>query len=173
MRVIIVALLVAAAGAGSAQPPTAQRRAEILQRVTDCRKIATDAQRLACFDGSVRLLDEAEARRDVVVADREQQRAAAQSAFGYGGPPLPKARAAKVPREEIQQLTTKAVSVSRNPFGQLVVVLEGGAAWQQTDQEFVGGRPRVGSTIVIKRAALGSYKMSIDGQIAVRARRID
>ena len=72
--------LILLAGALVAPPITAAPaakavgRAAELQKLIDCRKIADNTQRLACFDAAAASFDQAEAKGDIVVVDREQAR---------------------------------------------------------------------------------------------------
>ena len=50
--------------------------------------------------------------------------------------------------------------------------LEDGGVWAQTDNELIGHDPHRGSKVEIKKAAMGSFFMKIDGQRALRARRV-
>ena len=49
--------------------------------------------------------------------------------------------------------------------------MQDGAVWRQIDDEFLSRAPHAGSAIVIRRAMLGSYMLSVDGQPGVRAHR--
>jgi len=67
-------LTATAVSAQSEKAPKVEGRAVILQRLLDCRKEADDAARLACYDAQVAAVDQAEAKGDIVVVDREQAR---------------------------------------------------------------------------------------------------
>ena len=49
--------------------------------------------------------------------------------------------------------------------------LDSGAVWRQTDGNKLSRRPKPGSTVEIRSAALGSYFMNVDGQTAIRVKR--
>src|SRR5690606_15796466 len=77
------ALLAAAAAGASALAQTAPpERAATVQALADCRKLSEDSARLACYDKAVAALDQAEARGDIVVVDRDQARKVRRQAFG-------------------------------------------------------------------------------------------
>jgi hypothetical protein len=61
----------------------------------------------------------------------------------------------------------KSVSGSR---GALIVTLENGQVWQQTDSKSIS--PLKKKEARIYQAALGSYKMKLDGGLAFRVERI-
>ena len=62
--------------------------------------------------------------------------------------------------------------MTRNADGGWVLTLEDGARWEQANSTLLGANPRPGSVVVIKRAALGSFKMAVDGGPSMKARRI-
>lgn len=159
----------ALAGAAGAQETPA--RATVLQNLLDCRNVAEDAARLACYDRAAGVLDQAEAKGDVVVVDREQARAVRQQAFGFSLPSIAIFERGATP-EEIDNVTGVAKRAYQTSQGKWVVELEDGAVWQQIDSERIGRRPRAGSKIEIRKASLGSYFMNVDDQRAVRARRV-
>ena len=73
--------------------------------------------------------------------------------------------------EEVDRLSAKAVAAFRDVRGKWVIKLEDGAVWHQTDDNEIFRDPRPGSTVVISKAALGSFFIKVDGQQAVRAHR--
>lgn len=160
---------------------SAQERAPAaLQKVVDCRAIADDKARLACFDASVAQLDAARASGDVVAFDREEVKKTRRRLFGFSLPGLsifgggdkdgdPRKR---VEQEEVKEIVGKIGAVSKNRDGGWVLTLEDGARWEQMDSITLGRSPKPGATLTIKRAALGSYKMSVDGGPSMKARRI-
>src|SRR5437764_11986088 len=87
-RRLTVATLAAGLAAGVAWgakqplPPTAPA----VQNVLNCRQIADDKERLACFDKTVAGMATAETTGDLVAIDKAQRRAARRQAFGL---PLP------------------------------------------------------------------------------------
>lgn len=172
-RAGIAAAAVAAAAlsatAVSAQPKV-EGRAQILQRLLDCRSVADDAARLACYDAQVAAVDQAEAKGDIVVVDREQARTVRRQAFGFSLPSITMFERGEAP-EEVENVTGVVKRAYRNAAGKWVVVLEDDAVWAQIDTERVPREPRAGMEVKIRRAAIGSYFMNLGGQRAVRARR--
>lgn len=148
------------------------RRAAVLQDVVDCRRIAESAQRLACFDAAAARLDEAASSGAVVVVDREQVQQARREIFGFSVPSFDlfgggEGRAAPPPIENVEAVIE---AYTRGGDGRLVLTLENGQVWRQIDGETASARR--GATVRIRRAALGSYLANIDGQIAIRVRRV-
>ena len=75
-------------GDGGPQIRLLEERAKELQQLIDCRKIADPTQRLACFDQAASSLDQAEAKGDIVVVNREQARKVRRQAFGFTMPSI-------------------------------------------------------------------------------------
>lgn len=164
-------LVLAAPAVASAQGPAADSpRASQFDALVACRSIDDGAQRLTCYDSAAARLAAAEQSGEVVVVSRDQARAARRQAFGFGLPSLAIFDRGASP-EELDRLTATA----RNAYesaGKWTIELEDGAVWQQTDQERLARRPRPGAKVEIRKAAMGGYFMNLDGQRAVRARRV-
>jgi len=167
--VLVAAGLVLAASGASAAPKEAGR-AQVLKAVVDCRAIADNAARLACYDTAAGRLDEAEAKGDLIVMDREQTRQARREAFGFSLPSLDIFNRGEAP-ETAGRASFTVERAWRSPEGKWVVELDTGAVWRQIDENSIRKRPEKGSTVEIRTAALGSYFMKIDGQLAMRAHR--
>lgn len=165
---VAAALTLAAVGAVQAAPKDVGRAA-VLKAVVDCRGIADSAARLACYDAAAATLDEAEAKGDVVVMDREQTRRARREAFGFTLPSLSIFNRGEEP-EKINH-ATYSVERAWKEGGKWVVEMDTGAVWRQTDDIDLLRAPHKGSVAEIKTGALSSYYMKIDGQLAMKARR--
>ncbi len=174
LAAVTATVLAVAAGAMAADSP--KPRAAALQSLVECRKIADPAQRLTCYDAAAGGLEAAEAAGDVVVVDRAQVQEAQRAAFGFnfrmpafltgGGGDSDAAKRGTV----LDTLETTATE-ARQVNGKWYIVLADGAIWRQTDNEPVNRAPKPGSKVTIKRASLGSYFLSVDGQRSIRAKR--
>jgi hypothetical protein len=154
------------AGSAAAQ----SGRAGALQRLTDCRKLTDSAQRLACYDQAVDGFDQAEAKGDIVVVDREQARAVRRQAFGFNLPSLSLFdRGEKA--EAVDNVTLKIESATRTADGKWLLRLEGGQVWRQIDTAELARAPKAGGTATVKAASLGSFKLSTGGASAIRVHR--
>ncbi|WP_353218230.1 hypothetical protein [Sandarakinorhabdus sp.] len=157
-----------------AQPPPA-----VVRKLLDCRSLTDTAQRLACLDTGVAALAEAVEKRDVLVADREQVKAARRGLFGIALPSFKLFGDGKADGEDtddqgaLKQIEAKLTSARAGAGGNWRLVLDDGSIWVQTDGGTLARDPRPGMPIRIRRAAVGSYLANIDGQIAVRVRRIN
>lgn len=168
------------AGTAAAQQPenNARPRAPQLQAVYDCRALTDPAARLACFDQQVAALEAAEAARDVTVIDREEVRRTRRGLFGFslgdlgsifggGDEDEDDERAAA---DRVEQIAAVIREVGRDRSGKLILVLDNGQRWVQTDSG--GGRqPRPGQNVVISRASLGGFIASVEGRAGFRVRR--
>jgi hypothetical protein len=156
----------------AAPAPTSQERAKELQQLIDCRKIADNAQRLACFDQAAASLDQAEAKGDIVVVNREQARKVRRQAFGFTLPSISLfERGEKA--EDIASTEGKIVSLRKVPVGRWEFTLEDGAKWVQIDSTEIPIDPKPGQTVKINRASMGSYMMQVGNQRAVKVHRVE
>jgi hypothetical protein len=157
----------------SSAAPRAEKveRAAILKALADCRAITDSNERLACFDKTSGDFVQAEASGAVVVLDQKQVREARRQAFGFDLAALNFFNRG-LSTKEADQLTEVLASASQGPNGFWIVTLESGATWREIDGEAMGRDPHPGSKVVIMRGAVGSFVMKIDGQQAIRVRRV-
>ena len=155
---------------GTAAPaPTATQRAKVLQALVDCRKLTADAERLACYDRSTAVLDEAEKTGEVVVVDQAKAREVRRQAFGFNLPSLAVFnRNAK--DEAVEKLETTIDTVRERANGRFSVTTTDGALWVQTDGD-LSFPPVHGQPMTITPAMLGSYFCKFNHQPAVRCKR--
>lgn len=177
-KAILAAAIAAAAFAvpALAQPqPTAAvtDRAAALKQLSDCRTVADEAERLACYDAAAAAVDAAEASGELVVMDRGQVQSAKRSLFGFDTSALNIFdRGDPERRVVVDNVTLTVERAYRGEGGKWVVVMSDGQVWQQVDNTDMYKAPKAGMEARIRKAALGSYFMNIDGQTAIRARRI-
>jgi hypothetical protein len=170
-RFVIVAAAVAAVGmadAAAANPQSAPTNAPVVQAVVECRKIEDSSQRLACYDQAVAALTNAQQSGDLVTLDRKQRQAVRKQAFGFTLPTLSMFDTGEKQDDRIDETLASAHQVGE---GRWVFQMQDGAVWRQIDDEFLSREPHPGSAIVIKRAMLGSYMLTVDGQPGVRVHR--
>lgn len=170
---VSVALGVLLVGGGSSFAAVARSsaaRAPILQAVFDCKRL-TDAQlRLACYDRAAGALDAAEGQGEVVVIDRAQARVVRRQAFGLAMPSLNLfSRGEK--EETLSRIAVPLSDAHQGGDGKWVFVTNEDQVWRQTDSESINRPPRAGSTLAVRKAAMGSFFCNVDGQYAVRCER--
>jgi hypothetical protein len=164
------ALTLAATGGSAMAARPAPTTAPAVQAVVDCRKIDDSAQRLACYDAATDALTKAQATGDLITLDREQRRAVRKQAFGFTLPSLAMFDVGEK-SEEADSIEETAASARQDGQGRWTVVMQDGAVWRQIDDEFLSRDPHPGSAIVIRRAMMGSFMMSVDKQPGIRAHR--
>jgi hypothetical protein len=170
MHALRFTTLLAAAAVASA--PAAQPVADgsaLVRALSDCRKLAADAARLACYDAAAARLESAERSGEVVVVAREQARAARRQAFGFNLPSLAMFNRGE-PDEELDRISLVLESASPISDGWLFRTREG-QTWRQIDGRRLSADPRRGSKLEVRKAAMGSFFMNVDGQRAIRVRR--
>jgi len=170
--IVLVALM--AAGSLAAAPPpaalSAGARTKVLQSLSDCRKLTDNAARLACYDTAAASLEQAEAKGDIVVVDREQARSVRRQAFGFSLPSLSMFEKGEK-QEDIDSTTGAVGSARQNGASKWVIKLEDGAVWTQVDTTELFADPKPGDPVRIRKASLGSYLMVIGRNRAIRAHR--
>jgi len=141
-----------------------------IQRLLGCRALPDAAQRLACFDRETSVLDQAIARKDLVVIDRERATAAKRSLFGYSVPSFGGLFGGD--ENEVKEIQSTVVVIGRNPEGGWTIKLADGSTWTQTDDTTLGLRPERGQKVVVRRGSLGGFRLSVNGQPGVKVKRI-
>jgi hypothetical protein len=177
------AIVFAAAALASAAPAAAEdakpAEPELYQKMVACKDIADPAQRLACYDRQVGAFAAAASSREIVIADREEVRKTRRGLFGFAAPigrllglgsDEGKDGAG---REEIDKLETKVARVGRTADGGWRLTFAEAGTWDQIDTRGWVMSPKVGQVAVISRGALGSYLVSVDGQRAIKMRRVN
>jgi hypothetical protein len=147
-------------------------RPAVFQKLIDCRAIAENTARLACYDAQVAKLDEAESRNEVVVVDKEQVKTARKGLFGLALPDLGIFSGKKdgQPDDELKEIESTIKSVRTNARGNWVIILDDGAKWVQTESKSILD-PKPGHPVRIRKAALGSFMVNINGRTAIRMQR--
>jgi hypothetical protein len=139
-----------------------------VQAVMDCRKVADDTQRLACYDAAEDALAKAEQSGDLVSLDRQQRNQVRRQAFGLT---LPSIELFDHGEGQLNDVKETLSSARQDAQGRWILQMQDGQVWRQIDDEFLSHDPHSGSAIDIRRAALGSFMLSIDGQPGIRAHR--
>jgi hypothetical protein len=171
MRAVLISLCFVAFAA----PALAQETAApaVLDQVFACSDINDEAQRLACYDGAVGRLREAQTSGSLVAVDRTQVQEIEREAFGFSLPSLPQIFRNRGESTEgtvaEMQLTVERV-VPRGD-GTATFYMSNGQVWTQLDG-MNARHVRAGREVTIRRATLGSFMMSVpSGGPALRVRR--
>lgn len=167
-RLAILTILTALTATGAA----AQERStpDALAALRNCRAVAADAARLACFDQAARALDEGEASGELVVVDRSEIQDTRQRLFGLD---VPNVRLLERfgGQGQIDAVETTLTRAHQSSRGEWVFELADGSVWRQVDTERLTARATPGAAVRIRRAALGSYFINVAGSRALRAQR--
>ncbi|MEH0197084.1 hypothetical protein V7S57_16525 [Caulobacter sp. CCNWLY153] len=166
LALLVLGTLPAAALAGPAGPTA-------LDAVTACRAIPEAEARLACYDKAAGALVAADAAGDIVVLDRQKVESVKREAFGFNLPKLDLFGGKGEKAEALDRVEGVAKQTWQNGTGGWTIVLEDGAKWDQVGRDPVRRAPKPGSKIAIRKASMGSFFLNIDGQTAIRARRVD
>lgn len=184
MRIVLASLaFIALAGPVAAQQQTPQGNPGVLDQVYNCRSIADEAQRLACYDGAVGRLQEAQNTGNLVAVDRGQAQEMDREAFGFQLPSLSRifgggssggnnSASASTPQfERIDNIQMQIASVTHRRNLPSTFRMTNGQVWVQIDDE-VARNVREGGSVTIQRASMGSYLMRVEaGGPAIRVRR--
>lgn len=137
-----------------------------------CRKIADGAERLACFDKASAALVGATATGEVSVVDRKELRQARRALFGFTMPKLPFFAGDRSGEDEKDEIDSTVKSAKQIGYERYQIILADGAIWETSQTSLSFSEPRRGQKVHIKRGPLGSYFIEVDGQVAVKGRRV-
>lgn len=170
--VVVTALVLLISLAGPVSADDKRKPAPPPRVLTDllaCRQIADPAARLACYDAQTMALAAAAERSDIVVADRQQVEQTRRGLFGYSAG---ESALLGVDGAEVNRLDTKVTSARRSRDGGWTITMAEGGTWEQVDSKPLALSPKPGQKAAITKGALGSYFVSVDGQSAIKMRRI-
>ena len=171
MRSFLVLTALAAfpvAAQAADRPPELDKLPPVFEAVMDCRAIASEAERLACYDRTVASMAAAREKQDLVVADRQTLRETKRGLFGFS---LPKLKIfGGTEGESIDAIETSITSVRRANDGMVIFTIEDGARWKQTEGRNSFAKP--GDKVKISRGALGSFWAKIGNNSQMRVIRL-
>lgn len=158
------------ATAAAAEPA---KSPEVMAKLSACRTVPGTTERLACYDAAAAAFESAIAKREVTVVDRERVREARRMLFGLEMPKFPffGDKNDDDKEERIDAIDAVVASAVQNGYGKWVVKLQEGGSWTQIDSAPLVGWPKPGAKVKIRRAALGSYMMRVEGQPGIRVKR--
>jgi len=160
--------LVVAGTARAAGPVDTGSPAQV-QRLMQCRTIESPQERLACFDRETEAMGRAIASKDLVVIDKEKARQAKRSLFGFSIPNFGGLFGGG--NDDVSQIESTIKGTGHNVDGGWIITLADGSIWSQTD-DWPGLDPRPGKKVIVKRGALGSFRLMIPGQNGIKVKRI-
>jgi hypothetical protein len=157
---LVLILLALMADAESARPRPAAFAAAVA-----CRDTRDAEARLACYDRTIAALDNAEREKRILIVDDAAYRRVQEKRFG-----------AKVDRkpimgDEVDRIASTLKAARVDDLGHWLFTLADGSRWLQTDDTPLVGKPRTGEAVIVRRGALGSFRLSVSGRSGVKVRR--
>lgn len=144
----------------------------LAQAMEKCRSVSNSVKRLVCYDQLAQRANNLEdsgltefyANRPVVMASPEARRnldatetqSAPQNSFGL------EKRMAEQKSEEVSELRAVVGKVEETQRGKLIITLQDGQIWRQTDSQILS--LSAGDSITISRGMLGAFYLSKDGR---------
>ncbi|KAF0184640.1 MAG: hypothetical protein IV086_03505 [Hyphomonadaceae bacterium] len=175
----LVAVLACAGTAAAQQAAPAPRSSpEVLAKVYACTALTEPQARLACFDAEVASLKSAESEGQFAAVDATRARQIQRESFGFSLPSLPQLglptfrRSSEEPGSD-DGFDSQSMKIARlGRFdGRSSFVMENGQVWVLVDTSD-NRLARPGVDVTIRKAALGSFLMSVEaGGRALRVRR--
>lgn len=141
--------------------------------LVECKAIVDPANRLSCYDAQIGKLVQATTSGDVIVTDRASVRESKKGLFGFRIPTLGIFDGGEDDRDEVKSIEGTVTSAQQFGYGSWRIALEDGSVWEQLDGERPVFDPRKGSKVKINRGALGTFRMNIDEQRAIKVRRVE
>ncbi len=170
MRLIIIVTILMLAVSPAAAQQKALPPSQHLNALAACRAITADAERLACYDREAGTLVSLARSGEIRVVDRADVRQARRSLFGFSVPRIGLLGSDGDIPDEITSTIKSVQDIGRGRYR--MVLADGDAVWETIDSPMRLDAPRRGDKIVIKRGAIGSFFLRIDGQGGVKGRRV-
>ncbi|MEP2737004.1 MAG: hypothetical protein ABJP34_12000 [Erythrobacter sp.] len=157
-------------------PSDSSGDADYVDRLKSCQTIAEDAARLACFDSAVGSIVTATDSGELQILDEKDVEQTRRNLFGLS---LPKLKIfgdseddSKEAKKKRELLETTITSVHYSKPTEIFFVTTEGATWRISNVPSRLRTVKVGQTVVLKRAAMGSFFIRINGQTGVKGRRV-
>jgi hypothetical protein len=139
--------------------------------VRACASETDAAARLACFDREVARATASDSGAAAVPVPAAAPQLSPEERFGIRGELAREVEArTKVGNPDLERLTSKVTAMSRSPNGEMTVTIENGQVWAEREPGAL--RVRVGETVTIRTAALGSFLLTGTNGRAARVYRL-
>lgn len=168
----MAACILLAGGLAVTAQPTPPSSASLVDGLKMCRAIASEAERVACYDAKVGALIGAVDAGDVRLVDREEVRKTKRQLFGISIPEIDILKSDEKDDEETNGLLETTITSARQ-IGQAswrFTTIEG-AVWEINNAPSRLRPIMAGDKVVFKKASLGYYFVRINGQIGVKGKR--
>jgi hypothetical protein len=135
-----------------------------------CRSLTDSAQRLQCYDREAAAMDQAIARKDLVMIDKARATAAKRSLFGFSVPDFGGLFGGD--NDEVKEIASTVAGYAHNMGGGWVIKLADGSTWSQTDDAMLGLPPERGQKVVVHRGTFGNFFLRLNGQPGFKVKRV-
>jgi hypothetical protein len=135
------------------------------EELRSCAAINRNTERLACYDRAVAAMIEGKAPEGLAAATPEATFGVISSARGAPASSGAEAKA------DLQSLTANVKGFGRGADGSLLILLDNGQTWRQLSGS--ESLLKVGDTVTINRAALGSFQMVMPTGRSAKVRRVN
>jgi hypothetical protein len=156
---------------GTDVPARQQTQVEALAPLLACQQERDGERRLRCFDQAVTQLTQATQTGDVVIVDRESIRRTRRSLFGFLLPRNPLLDGGSRTEPEVKEIAAKIMTARPVGSGRWRFQLEDSGTWQTEESSSAIFNPKPGTSVQIRRGALGGYFLTVQGR-TVRAARV-
>lgn len=172
MRFLSVFMLLLTAQAASAQPATSPAPTpEALTNAYRCTEVQDNTARLVCYDEAVGRLRQAETQGQIVALDRERVATLQRESFGFSLPNLTRMMPSLGGGDgTLERVETRVERIISRAYGRHSFVMSNGQTWTQVEPQSASN-VRVGDTVAIRQAALGSFMLSPEHGAGHRVRR--
>ena len=167
---ITAAFAAIAASSANARGPVTTGTPPSVQRLIGCRAIQDNVQRLACFDRETAVVDQAIAKKDIVLIDRARATQAKKSLFGFSIPDFGGLFGGN--EDEVKEITSTVTAFTHGLYTGWIIRLADGSEWAQTDDAQLGLPPRKGDKVVVHRGSFGAFFLRLNGQPGYRVKRV-
>lgn len=169
---------------------TASAQADIHQSLLDCKQLTDNSARLSCYDRLAATFGSQAASAGVAVSGAAVPGAVAPEAAAPASAPAavvatpatatPSAEVIEAdfgktqsrPSDQVEQLQATVKSLSRNKMRKLIITLENGHTWRQTEDDSI--QLKAGDSVTIEKASFGSFLLSKTGtNRKVRVKRVE
>lgn len=146
-------------------------RPKVYSDIVACRALADATARLQCFDAAARAFEDAAENRQIVMLDQGEVRKTKRSLFGFSLPKIPFfGESDEEQDDEFKQVEGELAGVQGMGNGKYQFTVKDAGTWQTTEATPL--LLKNGKAFSIKRGALGSYMLVINGR-GIRVKRVN
>ncbi|MFL6730403.1 MAG: hypothetical protein ACJ8E3_03205 [Sphingomicrobium sp.] len=141
-----------------------------MQRLLGCRAIKDSMPRLACFDREAGVVNQAIAKRDLVMIDKARATQAKRSLFGFSIPDFGGLFGGG--EDDVKEIASTVAAFQQNGYMGWTIKLADGSTWAQTDDAPLGLPPARGQKVIVHRGSFGAFYLRLNGQPGIKVKRV-